>query len=430
MPTQFPVHGNQHLSAADLLRDVKAAGGCSHPIRLRGEFINVATGEVNERGLLIACKDRRAILCPSCSYLYKADAWILISTGLIGGKGVTELISAHPRLFLTLTAPSFGPVHTRRRDGSCHPRQKPRCIHKQPLSCTRRHEESDLIVGVPLCFECFDYRGAILWNAESSRLWNRTIEQLRRRLALSQSLQPEEFPSHARLSYLKVAEFQRRGLVHFHVVLRGGGPGEPFSPPPAWLTSTLLTTVLTNVVTTFEITTPTGAMSWGRQFHISDVTAVNRDDVRIAAYLAKYATKTTDDSLGLARRFHSRAAIRALKNDHHRRLALTAWDLGPEPEFTSLNLRQHAHTFGSRGQLITKSRHYSTRFGDLREERAVFMVRPESEDPVAGTFSYEGRGYDDPRATQLAELLHQMEVELRHEARAKLGDSNAEGGAK
>lgn len=73
-------------STSELVKDVQQAGGCTHPIRLRGEFINTATGEVNERPLLVACKDRRAVLCPSCSYLYKADAWIVVSTGLIGGK--------------------------------------------------------------------------------------------------------------------------------------------------------------------------------------------------------------------------------------------------------------------------------------------------------------------------------------------------------
>jgi len=92
-------------STHELVKDINEAGGCSHPIRLRGEFVNVATGEVNERPLLVACKDRRAVLCPSCSYLYKADAWIVVSTGLIGGKGVPASISDHPRLFLTLTAP-------------------------------------------------------------------------------------------------------------------------------------------------------------------------------------------------------------------------------------------------------------------------------------------------------------------------------------
>jgi hypothetical protein len=37
-------------------------------------------------------------------------------------------------------------------------------------------------------------------------------------------------------------------------------------------------------------------------------------------------------------------------------------------------------------------------------------------DPLEGTFHYEGRGYDDPRATQLAELFFSMHRELRIES--------------
>ena len=40
-------------------------------------------------------------------------------------------------------------------------------------------------------------------------------------------------------------------------------------------------------------------------------------------------------------------------------------------------------------------------------------------DPVEGTFHFEGRGCDDPRATQLAELFFTMQRELREEARAR-----------
>ena len=76
---------------AHLLREVEQAGNCSHPIRLRGETVNLATGEVGESLLRVACKDRRHVVCPSCSYLYKADAWILVSSGLVGGKGIPEL---------------------------------------------------------------------------------------------------------------------------------------------------------------------------------------------------------------------------------------------------------------------------------------------------------------------------------------------------
>jgi hypothetical protein len=39
-------------------------------------------------------------------------------------------------------------------------------------------------------------------------------------------------------------------------------------------------------------------------------------------------------------------------------------------------------------------------------------------DPLEGTFHYQGRGYDDPKATQLAELFFSMHRELRMEGAA------------
>jgi uncharacterized Zn-finger protein len=381
---------------------------------LRGEFVNVATGEVNERALLVACKDRRAVLCPSCSYLYKADAWIVVSTGLIGGKGVPASVSDHPRLFLTLTAPSFGTVHRRRNDGSCQPGRLRFCQHGRVLACSRHHDDGEPEIGSPLCDFCYHYADAVLWNAESSRLWNRSYEQIRRRLAIALGVSFEELSQHVRLNYLKVAEFQRRGLVHFHVVLRADGPGELFSPPPPELTTELLASIIKNVVKEFSIIGPRGTVSWGRQFQVADASTLNRDDLRIAAYVAKYATKSADGSLDFARGFNSRSEILRVNSPSHlQQLALTAWDLAQDPSLVKLNTRGHAHTFGFRGQLITKSRHYSTRFQDLRDARAEHMKSSYSDEPVEGSFSYEGRGYDDPRATAIAEFLHQLSVEAR-----------------
>jgi hypothetical protein len=402
------------------VKDIQQAGGCSHPIRLRGEFINVATGEVNERPLLVACKDRRAVLCPSCSYLYKADAWIVVSTGLIGGKGVPASISDHPRLFLTLTAPSFGTVHARKSDGSCQLGRLRFCAHGRVLACSRSHDDTDSVIGSPLCDFCYRFADAVLWNAESSRLWNRTFEQIRRRLAIALGVRLEELSRHVRLNYLKVAEFQRRGLAHFHVVLRLDGPGEPFSAPPPELTTGLLASIIQSVVKEFSVVGTRGSVSWGRQLQVTDASTLNRDDLRIAAYVAKYATKSADGSLEFARRFNARSEILNVNAAPHlRQLALTAWDLAQDPSLVALNTRRHAHTFGFRGQLITKSRNYSTRFQDLREARAEHMKTPYSDDPVEGSFSYDGRGYDDPRATAIAEFLHQLALEARLEAKSE-----------
>ena len=43
-----------------------------------------------------------------------------------------------------------------------------------------------------------------------------------------------------RIRYVKVAEYQHRGVVHFHAVIRLDAPGDHYQPPPGWLTADLL----------------------------------------------------------------------------------------------------------------------------------------------------------------------------------------------
>src|SRR5215208_2486176 len=118
------------------VEQVAATGYCVHPVRLRGrvDHANPATGEIRtvystdrepDATLLKACGNRRASVCPSCSATYQADSFQLLAAGLRGGKGVPETVNAHPRLFVTFTAPSFGKVHSRKAQGllvyPCHP---------------------------------------------------------------------------------------------------------------------------------------------------------------------------------------------------------------------------------------------------------------------------------------------------------------------
>ena len=108
-----------------------------------------------DRTLLIRCGNRRASVCPSCSYEYAGDMWQFLYAGAAGGrKGVPDSIRAHPLVFATLTAPGFGPVHTTRTDrrggpGRCRPpRGKPTlCPHGRSTWCTAIHDEADQRLG-------------------------------------------------------------------------------------------------------------------------------------------------------------------------------------------------------------------------------------------------------------------------------------------
>src|SRR5207253_4362039 len=128
-------------AGGERLSPVGRAGGPNGvllpPIRLKGtvEQVDRATGEVRrvyttegepDDTLLVACGSRRASVCRSCSTWYQWDAFHLVRAGLTGGKGLSESVAEHPKLFVTLTAPSFGAVHVRRVKGSrvlaCRPR--------------------------------------------------------------------------------------------------------------------------------------------------------------------------------------------------------------------------------------------------------------------------------------------------------------------
>jgi hypothetical protein len=408
---------------ANLLREVGQAGNCSHPIRVRGETVNLATGEVEESVLRVACKDRRHVVCPSCSYLYKLDAWILVSSGLMGGKGTPEHVGSHPRLFVTTTAPSFGAVHTITANGGCVRRRRDKplwCRHGRLASCSQYHDQDDRNLGRPLCMDCFDFTGAVLWNAHASRLWNNTVQRIRRSLAEAGGVVQTNLKDVAQLHYLKVAEVQRRGLIHIHSVIRADGPESIDVDPPEWLTAELLSKVVRDSVGGASALRLDGkSVRWGKVMDIRDLGLTADDAKKVASYIAKYSTKTTDGTRELARRFHSRRQIEELvDNRHFRQLALSAWDLAVQPVFEPLRLRNHAHAFGYTGQLITKSRGYSTTFAALRGARADFMTSRTTADPVEGTFHYEGRGYDDPRAVELAEVFFTMQRELREEAMA------------
>src|ERR1035437_3432252 len=177
------------------------AARCSSPIRLAGErlTVNRDTGEIVERFastdapfgvVLLACGNRRASRCQSCSDVYRHDAYALVRAGVAGDaeRGVPVDVSSHPRIFATFTAPSFGAVHRRVVRGTsvlpCRARtDENRCAHGRPVSCPVRHDQNDPAIGQPLCPACYDYTGTVLWNAEVGALWRRTSIAMTRLLA-------------------------------------------------------------------------------------------------------------------------------------------------------------------------------------------------------------------------------------------------------
>jgi hypothetical protein len=417
---------------------VAQAGYCHHPIRLAGrvEQADRQSGEVrqvydSEREpdgvLLKACGTRRESRCPSCATTYRADAYQLLAAGLKGGKGVPESVAEHPRLFVTFTAPSFGPVHSRKAQGRlvlpCHPyRQGARCPHGNRAGCWHRHDEDDPRLGEPLCPSCYDAQAQVLWNALAPELWRRTTIAVYRTLGRLVGLQEGELRRLVRVSYAKVAEFQRRGAIHFHAVIRLDAATDCrcagcLAPPPDGFTAALLEKALREAVAAVGVLCPTlddgpaRYARWGEQFDVRNITRADGDAgelsaEQVAVYIAKYATKATESfGSGLDRRIGADDLDRLDKLPAHvAGLVRAAWALGDRPELEGLRLRAWAHMLGFGGHWSTKSRYYSTTMTVLRRARVAFAKRRRARDGIP--LDAWGRPEDDQAVVVVASWIY------------------------
>jgi Replication initiator protein, pSAM2 len=451
------------------MEQVAATGYCVHPVRLRGqvEHADAATGEVRtlystdrepDATLLKACGNRRASVCPSCSATYQADSFQLLAAGLRGGKGVPETVTGHPRMFVTFTAPSFGRVHTRKAQGllvhPCHPyRQGQRCPHGRRAGCWQRHDADDPRLGEPLCARCYQAGAQVLWNALAGRLWSRTTIYLYRALAQVAGLTERQVQGLVRISFAKVAEYQKRGVVHFHAIIRLDGRtacGCPacVMPPPAEFTAELLEAAVRRAAATVAVPCPpadqhqdvTLTARWGEQLDVRHIGAGSGEELteeQVAGYVAKYATKSTE-ALGvtLDHRISEGELLELQVPAHVAELVRACWELAGRPGLAKLRLRKWAHMLGFGGHFSTKSRRYSTTLGALRRARVAFAIRrrrgntvpldawgpPEDDQAVivVASWSYLGRGYQSTGEAWLAASAAARAREARRIAKEEL----------
>jgi hypothetical protein len=452
---------------------VAATGYCAHPIRLAGRVDQLdratqqrrtvyATDREPDATLLKACGNRRASVCPSCSATYQADSFQLLAAGLRGSKGVPETVARHPRLFVTFTAPSFGRVHTRKTHGHlvypCHPyRQQQRCPHGRRVGCWQRHDAEDPRLGEPLCPRCYQVGAQVLWNALAGRLWSRTTTYAYRALAQLAGVSEAELRQLVRVSFAKVAEYQRRGAVHFHAVIRldasGGCPGY-VAPPPARFTADLLERAVRQAAGTVAVPCPaldgdqdvTLTARWGEQLDVRQITPDDDDNElsaeQVAGYVAKYATKATE-ALGVVLDHRlSEADLEELDVPAHVvELVRACFELAARPSLAPLRLRKWAHMLGFGGHFASKSRRYSTTLGALRQARVAYAIRrrrgqtvpldawgrPEDDQAVVvvASWSYLGSGYQSTGEAWLAASAAARAREERRVAREELRSTAA-----
>ncbi|GLW72108.1 hypothetical protein Kpho02_44070 [Kitasatospora phosalacinea] len=236
----------------------------------------------------------------------------------------------------------------------------------------------------------------MLWNAHAPALCSRFMLNLRREVARLAGVAQRKLSTVVKVSYAKVAEYQRRGLVHFHAVIRLDGPEGNTSLPPNWATVDMLTDAIraaaarTSVVGP-ELSGETTTFEFGTQLDVRPIRTADFDggtqvtERAVAAYIAKYATKGAEGAAGtLDRRLRLIGELAQWDIPVHAETMIrTAWDLGARPELADLKLRSWAHMLGFRGHFSTKTRTYSTTLAELRQARADWQ-RAQATPPATG----------------------------------------------
>ena len=322
----------------------------------------------------------------------------------------------------------------------------------------------DARLGQPLCPDCYDYAAHVVWNNQAGELWRRTKQAIERhlgQLARRRGVPPIRVPcgdgkyrlvDPVRVAHGKAAEYQARGAVHFHALLRldGYDPADPdqLLPPPSALTIADLDDATRWAAQAISYRTPPHparpggwTITWGTEIDIRVITLAGTGtvtDLAVASYLAKYSTKGTEVT------GHASARITADTLDlyanpdgtHPERLIDACWNIGAEPGY--VGLRRWAHMLGFGGHFLTKARRYSIRFRDLRQARISYRrgqdTGPEhgpirtadhTDDEtilIVGTFTYAGTGWKTSGDALLANTAADQARKRRQAGRDELAD--------
>jgi len=351
---------------------IAGVGTCAHPIKLFRTSIDTRTGEMRFAEHDKRCGSRIHDRCPSCSALYRGDAFQVIRSGIIDPS--TKL----PKLLtmITLTAPGadrFGHVHSR---NSTKAGKLMRC------KCRAYHSADDPLIGTPVDPDNYDYAAAADFNANATRLFAVSMQKLSRVL-------------NRKLKVIRVVEFQQRGLVHVHALVLG---------PLTQRSLELIVSGGTNLRTGRTIAPATsGGWSWGKECK-ADVISGNTPGKAIA-YMVKvinYALKDTGQGEcknGKHRRRMSKASGKTVRCDnrisdcHHGNRAysitveserdgeithqrLVMLDGGERSHRLCRRHRRAVNGWGFRGHVLAKSRNWGCTFQDVRTRRLNWHKKP------------------------------------------------------
>ena len=303
-----------------------------------------------------------------------------------------------------MTAPSFGPVHTRKvtRRG-----------HVIPCRCGDRHHPADPRLATAVDPDTYDYTGAVLWQAHAGALWARFTTTLRRALAAALGVGARDFPTTPGCPTPRSPSTSAAGSCTSTPSSASTAPTDPPTHHPPRSPTTRCATPSPAAARAATLTTarPDGTPLVLALGHPARPPPRHRDrrrassrtrpgeitDAALAGYIAKYATKSTgavDGGEGADRPIRDGEHIAYLDvSPHHRRMIDTAWQLGDLPQYERAEPAPvGAHARLPRPLHDQDRRAYSITFTAIRAERRTWRLRTDLDQLAADT---DNHGDDD-----------------------------------
>ncbi len=271
-------------------------------------------------GVWVRCGSRVKSRCASCAELYRGDWAAIARSGVFDGP-----VERYRFYLLTLTAPSFGRVHRVPRAGD---------VGAALCGCGVRHGSADAgLRGVPLDSSTYDYAGQVAWNRDAGLLWDRTRRRVRDRWDSAE--------------YFIVREWQDRGVLHVHVLVR---VARAEAPPADTLRDAARTAVATSKVD--------GALvEWGAQARC-DAFRADGDGAKTIWYLSKALNYVMKDVIHQGEMVHPRVWV------HLSALERAARAMRCAPDCDPASCRSRVHDrYGARSQVVSASRRTRHRTG-------------------------------------------------------------------
>jgi hypothetical protein len=384
------------------LQQVRRTGACRHPVRLRGIVVKgeervYSTVDEPDGALMVRCGNRREACCPSCAHEYRGDMWQLVYAGLAGGrKGVPEQVAEHPQVFASLTEPSFGAVHSR-------PEQRPAV----PVRGAPRGRRPGVGRGDRPGDVRLRGRGAV--ELARPALWNRFIIELARVLAAQAGRSECAWRKQVRIAFAKVAEFQARGLVHFHAIVRLDGAEDRATAPGMLVSPAELCDAIRKAAGRANLDGHAGDgetidVRFGEQLHTRVLAGAEDgrelNPGQVAAYVAKYSCKASHEQITSRDSDPDRWRERGVP-EQLVQMAAAALRLSERCGLRTLG--RWVHMLAFRGHFVTKSRRYSTTLGELRAAYRANQDQPpvgpqddSDTTEVLSVWEYLGSGYLNP----------------------------------